>query len=130
MLFSGRSDDHGGGQGGGGGPALPGSAYIGASGVQEALEEPHLKVGGHEAGEWKLVNVRREGQAGPDRNLRWQGLCDAPRQGGLVAWEERNTRGSLGYSESHFLCQAANHHGQSDHGWLRERKIWTREAPE
>lgn len=45
----------------------------------------HLETGGHETGEGKLVNVRREGQAGPDRNLRWQGLCDTPSQGGLVA---------------------------------------------
>ena len=45
----------------------------------------HLETGGHETGEGKLVSVWREGQAGPDRNLRWQGLWDVPSLGALVA---------------------------------------------
>jgi hypothetical protein len=50
-------------------------------------EATHLKAGGYKTGEGKLVNVWRESQAGPGGDLRWQGLCDAPRQQGLVAWE-------------------------------------------
>jgi hypothetical protein len=37
----------------------------------------HLEAGGDEAGKGELVNVRRQGQAGPGGNLRGHGLLDA-----------------------------------------------------
>lgn len=57
-------------------------------GLEEAHRPgAHLKAGRDEAGEGEQVNVWREGQAGPHRNLRRKSLSDESSQGVLVAWE-------------------------------------------
>ena len=56
----------------------------------------HLKVSGDEAGERKLVDVGREGPAGPDGNFGGHGLGDAPIQGVVTAWGERREAAQKG----------------------------------